>query len=346
VIVWSRTAPGGGLTAWPLKRKNKLLLRYVSLLQKDFQGKVYLNSKYPRIDPLLHNNHGNLRRIVISKAASQLLHLMLGHNQQLAFRHSIAINKDLLRQEAVGLLVLLQRLHERDLKRVGQLLSNHLKAHFRVPARLVVVQRRHEPNNRLVLLLRLMVHINADYHALLDRDRQPPQLPAQLHIHLQDDLLRHRLQHIVRLVNSLQDYHLRRHRTLDAAQSLHSRVPTVADHVEDNHDHLHVLVQVLLDLVHVRVRPVVAQRHGLGHVQTDARAATAVHRQHAELLDDLLLLGRVDDQPVLDVNRFDDLFVARWPSPVALVVGFHFALGEYDLLAGKYATLDLFNRQI
>lgn len=199
---------------------------------------TYLGREDPRVDSLLDDDDSDLWAIVFGKAAPELSHFVVGYNGQLTLGHSVAINENLVGQEVVHFLELFQRGHEGDLKRVGELLADHLKADLGVPSRVVVVQAGDEARDRLVLLVGLVVHVDADYHALLDGDGQAPQLATQLHVHLQDDLLGHCPQYVVRLVDSLQDYDLRGHRTLNAAEALDSGVPTVANLVEDYHHHL------------------------------------------------------------------------------------------------------------
>lgn len=122
---------------------------------------------------------------------------MFGDHGKLSLRDTISKHENLLGQKTIHLVVLLQSAHERGLKGIGELLADHLKAHFRVPSSLVLIETRHEAGYGLVSFLDLMVHVYAYNHDFLYWYGQAPQFAAQFHVHLQNDLLRDRSKRLI-----------------------------------------------------------------------------------------------------------------------------------------------------
>ena len=154
-------------------------------------------SENPRADAFLHNNNAHLRRIISGEARPKLANFMFGHHGKLSLRDTISKHEYLLGQKTIHLVVLLQSAHESRFKCVGELLTDHLKAHFRVPSSLVLIETRHEARYGLVAFLDLMVHVYSYDHDFLHWYGQAPQFAAQFHVHLQNDLLRDRSKRLI-----------------------------------------------------------------------------------------------------------------------------------------------------
>ncbi len=266
---------------------------------------------------------------------------MFDHIAELAFRHAITENHNLFREIIVHFIVLFDCIGKGDFQRVNKFLANHLKAYFRVPSRLLVVQARHKASYGLVTLFRLMINIDADDHELLDRYFQTPQFAAQLAIHLEQDLLGHGSQ-LLFIEYRFRNYDLRWHRIVNATQPFHGRIAVIARRRKYDHNHLHLVIQVPLDFLYVCVRAVVVQfdHNRLAHPY--AHLLRTLAHLVCKLFGHLGVRTYEHNCPRVQVDGTQDTSTTDLIVPVALVVRWEFIIiAQNDSLSVEQTTIEL-----